>query len=170
MNIKLEKWDITYKESLINICNGVNRKYLSNRMPSPYNEDHALFWLDFVNKKDGKQGIFRAIMVDGECVGNISVEKKSDVHCKDAEIGYFLKTNNWSKGIMTEAVRQICEIAFSELDILRITATIYKTNIASQRVLEKNNFVLEGVLKNAIYKDGNIYDECIFGKVKPSSI
>ena len=33
---------------------------------------------------DGKDGIFRAIVVDGKVVGNISVEQKSDVRCKDS--------------------------------------------------------------------------------------
>ena len=40
-----------------------------------------------VKKQEGKEGIFRAIIVDGKYVGSISVEKKSDVFCKDAEIG-----------------------------------------------------------------------------------
>ena len=63
-------------------------------------------------------------------------------------------------------MRQICTIAFNELDIIRITGLVYKPNKASQRVLEKNDFTLEGVMKNAVYKDGNIYDMCIFGKVR----
>lgn len=166
MDIRLEKWDASYKKALIDICNTVDRQYLSNRMPYPYSEDDALFWLNYVTKKDGKNGIFRAVIVDGQCVGNISVEKKTDVYCKNAEIGYTLKIDSSSRGIMTEAVKQICKIAFEQLDIVRITAIVYNPNIASKRVLEKNGFVLEGVLKNGIYKDGNIYDECIFGKLK----
>ncbi|MFA9375298.1 MAG: GNAT family N-acetyltransferase [Lachnotalea sp.] len=114
--------------------------------------------------KDGKEGIYRAVVVNGECVGNISVEKKSDVCCKNAEIGYLLRTNNWSNDIMTEAVNQICSTAFAELDIIRITGLVYKPNIASQRVLEKNDFILEGMMKNAVFKNENIYDMCIYGK------
>ena len=29
---------------------------------------------------------------------------------------------------------------------------------------EKNDFVLEGIKKNAVFKNGNIYDMCIYGK------
>lgn len=117
-----------------------------------------------VKKQEGKEGIFRAIIVDGKYVGSISVEKKSDVFCKDAEIGYFLSSDKWSKGIMTKAVSEITKIAFDKLDIIRITGIVYKPNIASQRVLEKNDFVLEGIKKNAVFKNGNIYDMCIYGK------
>lgn len=166
MNIILKKWDISDKNSLIRICNNVDRRYISNRVPYPYTDDDALFWFNFVKEREGKDGIYRAVIVDGECIGNISVERKSDVHSKDAEIGYMLQRNMSSKGIMTEAVRQICTIAFNELDIIRITGLVYKPNKASQRVLEKNDFTLEGVMKNAVYKDGNIYDMCIFGKVR----
>ena len=66
---------------------------------------------------DGKDGVFRTIVVDDMVVGNISIEQKADVYCRDAEIGYLLLTEFWSKGIMTEAVRLICEIAFAELDL-----------------------------------------------------
>lgn len=151
------------KEHLITVCNSVDRTYLANRLPFPYTEDSAAWWLNMVGEHEGNDGIFRAIMADGEIVGNISVEQKSDVYGKDAEIGYFLNTEKWSNGIMTEAVKQICDIAFKELDIIRITGLVYEPNTASRRVLEKNGFVLEGVMKNAVVKDGRIYHLCVYG-------
>ena len=137
MNVKLEKWTQEFKPELIKICNEVDRSYLSNRLPYPYTEESADWWLGMISEHDGKDGIFRAIVVDGKIVGNISVEQKSDVYCKDGEIGYLLLTDCWSKGIMTEAVRQICAAAFWGLDIIRITGLVYAPNVASQRVLEK---------------------------------
>lgn len=46
-----------------------------------------------ISEHDGKDGIFRAIVADGKIVGSISVEQKSDVYCKDGEIGYLLLTD-----------------------------------------------------------------------------
>lgn len=66
---------------------------------------------------------------------------------------------------MTEAARQICRLAFEALDIIRITGLVYEPNIASRRVLEKNGFTLEGIMKNAVVKDGNVYDLCVYGKL-----
>ncbi len=166
MTLKLIKWTQKMKPELIKLCNDVDRSYLTNRMPYPYTEESADWWLDMVSEHDGKDGVFRAIVVDGKIVGNISVEQKADVYCKDGEIGYLLLTDYWSKGIMTEAVCQICNAAFSELDIIRITGLVYAPNIASQRVLEKNGFVREGLQRNAVFKDGKIYDLCLFGKWK----
>ena len=166
MTVKLLKWTQEMKPDLIKICNNADRSFLSDRLPYPYTEESADWWLEMVAKHDGKDGIFRAVAADGKIVGNISVEQKSDVYCKDGEIGYLLLTDCWSKGIMTEAVRQICAAAFSELEIIRITGLVYAPNIASQRVLEKNGFVREGLQKNAVYKAGKIYDLCLFGKLK----
>jgi len=67
---------------------------------------------------------------------------------------------------MSEALRQICELAFQELDILRISGLVYEPNAASRRVLEKNGFVLEGTMKQAVIKDEKIYDLCVYGKIK----
>lgn len=166
MNVKLKKWTQEFKPELIKICNEVDRSYLSNRLPYPYTEESADWWLGMVSEHDGKDGIFRAIVADGKIVGNISVEQKSDVYCKDGEIGYLLLTDCCSKGIMTEAVRQICAAAFSELDIIRITGLVYAPNVASQRVLEKNSFIREGIQKSAVYKNGEIYDLFLYAKLK----
>ena len=67
---------------------------------------------------------------------------------------------------MTEAVNQITRIAFSQLDIVRITGLVYEPNAASQHVLEKNGFALEGIMKKAVFKNNNIYDLCVYGKYK----
>ena len=115
---------------------------------------------------EGKKGVFREIVVDGEIVGTISVEQKDDVYRKDSEIGYYLLQEVYSKGIMSEAVRQICEIAFETLDIIRITGLVYEPNIASRKVLERNGFLLEGKIEKAVIKNNNIFDLCIYGKVR----
>ena len=166
MKIELKQWSPDLKQDLINICNSVDRSFLANRLPYPYTEESADWWLGMVSEHDGKDGIFRAVLADGKVVGNITVEQKTDVYCKDGEIGYLLLTEYWSKGIMTEAVRQICKVAFSELDIVRITGLVYAPNVASKRVLEKNGFVREGIQRNAVYKDGQLYDLLLYGKLK----
>ena len=166
MNIELRRWDRGDAKALSLLLGPIDRRYLSDRLPHPYTQEDGEQWLDMVLEHEGKTGIFRAVTVDGELAGSISVEQKADVYRRDAEIGYLLSAGYWSKGIMTEAVRQICPIAFRELDIIRITGLVYKPNAASRRVLEKNGFVLEGLMRNAVTKDGVTYDLCIYGKLK----
>ncbi len=170
MEIELVKWTPALKGDLIRICNGADRRFLSNRMPYPYAEDAADWWLEMVAGHDGKDGMFRAIVVDGRIAGNITVEGKPDVYCRDAELGYLLLSEYWSKGIMTEAVHRVCGSAFADLDLLRITGLVYAPNTASRCVLEKNGFVLEGIRKNAVFKEGKVYDLCLYGKLKDPAL
>ncbi len=166
MKVSLKKWEDNDFASLAKICNDVDRTYLTGRLPYPYTDDDARWWLDMISKHEGKDGIYRAILVDEKIVGNISIEQKQDVFVKDAELGYMLDKSYWGKGIMSMAVSQICKLAFAELDIVRISAELFVGNIASAKVLVKNGFCLEGVRKSAIWKNEQFYDLQMYGLLK----
>ena len=143
---------------LTSLCNAVDRRFLSDRLPYPYTEKDAEEWLKMVTDNDEINGIYRSIVCDGKLIGSISVEKKDD----DAEIGYMILNDYSNNGIGTEAVRQICSIAFKVLSLEQITANVFQPNIASIRVLQKNGFKHKGTLPNAVAKDGNDYDLFIY--------
>lgn len=170
MKIELKLPKMEDKEGLKAVCNAVDRRYLSGRIPYPYTDEAAEWWINMIAENEGKSGVWRMIYVDGRPAGNISLELKSDVYRKDAEIGYLLLTEYWSKGIMTEAAREFCSIGFEKLDIIRISALYYEPNIASARVLEKLGFVHEGCLRNAVVKGDKIYDLCLMGLLKESFV
>ena len=166
MKVELRKWSMEDQASLIEICNKIDRSYLSDILPDPYTKESAKWWLNMINGNEGKKGVFRKIVVNDKIIGTISVEKLENNYRKNAEIGYYLLPEESSKGIMSEAVRQICKIAFQELNIIRITGFVFEPNIASRKVLEKNGFVLEGIMQNAVIKNEEIFNVCIYGKLK----
>lgn len=166
MDIILKKWTEEDKPYLIKLCNNADRTYLTGRLPYPYTEECADWWLNMVKEHDGKDSLFRAIVADGEIVGNITIEGKSDIFCKDAEIGYIVDKEYWGRGIATEATRLVVAEAFAALDIEKITSEVFATNKASARTLEKNGFKLEGVLRKAAYKNGVFYDILRYGKLR----
>ena len=156
--MELRHWTLSDKMELTNLCNAVDRHHLSDRLPNPYTEKDAEEWLKMVTDNDTITGIYRAIVCDGKLIGSISVEKKDD----DAEIGYMLLNEYSNKGIGTEAVRQVCSIAFKILSLEQITANVFQLNIASIRVLLKNGFKYKGAIPNAVIKDGYVYDLLIY--------
>ena len=166
MKVELRKWSMEDQASLIEICNKIDRSYLSDILPDPYTKESAKWWLNMINENEGKKGVFRKIVVNDKIIGTISVEKLENNYRKNAEIGYYLLPEESSKGIMSEAVRQICKIAFQELNIIRITGFVFEPNIASRKVLEKNGFVLESIMQNAVIKNEEIFNVCIYGKLK----
>ena len=164
MTIDLHKWTSADREALMALCNAVDRTFLSDRLPNPYTEADADWWLGMVVENEGKEGVWRAIVVDGLIVGSISVERLANVQRNAGSIGYMVLTPFWSQGIGTEAVRQICGIAFQELALERIIGEVFPENLASARVLEKNGFRLEGTKVGAVVKGGKVMDVRVYVK------
>ena len=106
--MELRHWTLSDAMELTSLCNAVDRRFLSDRLPNPYTEKNAEEWLKMVTDNDTITGIYRAIVCDGKPIGSISVEKKDD----DAEIGYMLLNEYSNKGIGTEAVRQVCSRSY----------------------------------------------------------
>ena len=162
MTIALHQWTSADKEALIDLCNAVDRTFLSDRLPNPYTEADADWWLGMVAGNEGKEGVWRSIWAEGQLVGSISVERKDEGGQTIGEIGYMILTPWWSQGIGTEAVRQICEIAFQELAMEQIIGQVFSENVASARVLEKNGFRLEETKTGAVVKDGKAMDVRVY--------
>ena len=140
------------------LCNAVDRTFLSDRLPNPYTEADADWWLGMVSENEGKEGVWRSIWVDGQLIGSISVERKDEGGKSIGEIGYMILTLWWSQGIGTEAVRQISEIAFQELALDQIIGQVFPENVASARVLEKNGFWPQETKVGAVEKGGEMID------------
>ena len=158
MTINLHEWTSADTGTLIALCNAVDRTFLSDRLPYPYTEADADWWLGMVAENDGKEGIWRAIVVNEQIVGSISVERMADDQLNVGAIGYMILTPFWSQGIGTEAVRQICGIVFQELAFDRIIGQVFPENVASVRVLEKNGFRLEETIVEKVIKSGMARD------------
>ena len=79
MTMTLHTWTSADKTALMALCNAVDRTFLSDRLPYPYTEADADWWLGMVAGNDGKEGVWRAIVVDGQVVGSISVERMARV-------------------------------------------------------------------------------------------
>lgn len=165
--IELRPWRAEDAAVLAALCDAADRRFLSDRLPKPYTAEDAEFWLHRVQEMEGRDGLFRAVVQNGAVVGMISAEKKQDVYRKDAELGYLLHPACEGRGIMTEAVRQFCGFAFAGLDVVRLTGLVYAQNAASRRVLEKNAFVQEGLLRRAVCKNGVLQDLAVYGRLGP---
>ena len=75
-----------------------------------------------------------------------------------AFLGYKLDADHTNAGYMTTAVCLITGYAFTRLHLHRIEANVMPKNTASLRVLEKNNFINEGISKyylkiNGVWED-----------------
>lgn len=162
IQFELRKWQSSDLESLVKYANNFKiAKNLTNQFPHPYTiQDGERFLKNAVSYDPVR--IF-AISVEGEAIGAIGIFPQDDIHCLNAEMGYWLAEEWWGKGIITDAIRQMVEYGFSTFPIDRIFARPFGSNAASQRVLEKAGFTLEARFEKTLLKHGVLLDELIFG-------
>lgn len=141
--------------------------FLRDVFPHPYVLSDAEYFIKACLQEPKEEGLHYAVEVDGALVGSIGLCVGKDVACRSAELGYWLARVQWGRGIVTEAVTRMCHAGFEQLDLLRIFAEPFSSNTASRRVLEKNGFVLEGVLQHSVYKWGQVMDACVYALLRP---
>jgi [ribosomal protein S5]-alanine N-acetyltransferase len=161
MNFKLRPWTINDIDSLASCANNYNiSKFLRDAFPYPYNADDAKTFIE-LSTNDTPVHNF-TIDIDGLASGGIGVHPQLDIHRKNAELGYWLAEPFWGHGIITKAIGEMVNFAFNTYDINRVFANSFGSNPASQRVLEKNGFKLEGRFEKTIFKNGELIDELIY--------
>ena len=98
-------------------------------------------------------------------IGNIKLGPINNIH-KYAEISYIIGNLEFqNQGFATQAIRKILVIAKKKFKLKKIIASVYSSNIASRKVLEKNNFKLEGIVKKKFVFNKKRLDQLIFGKL-----
>lgn len=113
---------------------------------------------------DKKSLLFAIIVCDNDLhIGNIKIGPINEHHLH-ADISYFIGNKNyWGMGIATEAVGLICNYGINDLKLHKLCAGAYSLAIGSCKVLEKNGFVKEGVLRQEVFSAGKYIDVYRYG-------
>ena len=82
-----------------------------------------------------------------------------------AEIGYMLDPQWQGKGLMQEVMDKLLDYGFSTLGLHSVEANVNPGNIASIRLLERNNFVREAYFRENYFYDGKFLDTLIYSKL-----
>ncbi|WP_374348819.1 GNAT family N-acetyltransferase [Chitinimonas sp.] len=80
-----------------------------------------------------------------------SVERKL---FHSASLGYRVAESEAGRGVTSSAVAQAMALAFTDLRLWRVEATVAEFNRGSQRVLEKNGFQRFGLARRAFLQGG----------------
>ena len=93
-------------------------------------------------------------------IGNICINDIASVH-KRAEITYVIGNKTyWGSGLATKSIKRVIQYLKDEYDLNKLYAGVSSLNIGSKRVLEKNEFILEGVRKKHLYYN-NMWSDCL---------
>jgi ribosomal-protein-serine acetyltransferase len=81
-------------------------------------------------------------------------------------VGYWIDQDFAGKGITTLSAKALVEYGFTKLNLNRIEITCAVENIASQKVAEKNNFKLEGILRQREWLYDHFVDHKVYSLIK----
>lgn len=167
MNCKIRKWKLSDAKDLASVIS--NKKIQDNLrdgLPYPYTEQDATDYISAMLSEDENETFAFAITIDNKAIGSIGAFRQKNIHRHTAEIGYYIAEEYWGKGLMTEAVKQICSYIFDKSNIVRIYADPFSYNKASCRVLEKTGFLYEGTLRSNAIKNGKTIDMLMYSRLK----
>ena len=167
MTCRIRKWELSdAKDLAAALSNKKVQDNLRDGLPYPYTEQDGKEFISAMLSADENETFAFAITVDDKVIGSIGIFREGNIHRQTAELGYYIAEEYWGKGIMTEAVKQICEYVFANSDIIRIYAEPFAYNIASCRVLEKAGFQYEGTLRSNAVKNGKVIDMKMYSLIK----
>ena len=163
MKYELRKWRLSDAKELAAALN--NKRILNNLrdgLPFPYTERDAAEYITAMRSADENDTFAYAITAEDHVIGSIGAFRQGNIHRQTAELGYYLAEEYWGQGVMSGAIRQLCDIIFQTTDILRIYAEPFSYNAGSRRALEKAGFRYEGLMKSNAVKNGKVVDMALY--------
>lgn len=116
-----------------------------------------------------KNEFFTFVIFDNlsnKIVGTIFL-KELDWNIPKGEIGFFIDQNYEGKGIITKSVFLVKKHCFDILGLHKVYMRIAEDNISSKRVAKKNNFKVEGILREDFKtSEGKLIDVVYYGLLK----
>ena len=105
---------------------------------------------------------------DDQYIGNVYLTDIDWIN-KNAQLHILIgEESTWGKGIGTKVINKIVDYGFNERNLHRIYSHILASNDASIRIHEKCGFIREGVLRNAVYKNGYYQDVIVVSRLNNS--
>ena len=101
---------------------------------------------------------------DNRLLGDINLDVVNDWGSRDSFVGLGIgNRTDWGKGYGTDAMKIILRFAFTEINLRRVTLTVFEYNPRAVRSYEKAGFRHEGRLRGALLRDGKRWDMLYMG-------
>lgn len=141
---------------------------LTLTVPYPYGEAQADQWIAFCAEQKKRVGATLQWAIRDEkaqLVGAIGFSEFIPGEAHKADLGYWVAKPYWGKGIATDAVKTLSKVAFEEMGLIRLTASLFAHNERSEKVLTKCGFKQEAFMKYYYYKNEMLIDGKLFAHV-----
>ena len=133
--------------------------------PRPYTQGQVKEWIEKMLEKQGSEMVWFSIhsLADDRLIGELVLENLQSVH-RDGWVAIGLGERDcWGKGYGTEAMRLALRYAFLELNLYRVSLTVFDYNERAIRSYEKAGFRHEGRMREFMLRDGQRWDLVYMG-------
>ncbi len=117
-------------------------------------------------KDDSPQHHFFSIraLEDNRLLGDINLDVVNNWGSRNSFVGIGIgNRENWGKGYGTDAMKIILRFAFTEINLHRVTLSVFEYNPRAIRSYEKAGFRHEGRVRKALLRDGKHWDMLYMG-------
>ncbi len=128
----------------------------------PYTYSKALSFLESL-EKNSNDIVLAMRWKKNDChLGNVSLQNINWIN-RSGEIAIIIGNKDyWNNGVGTEAYRLLIEYGFNVLNLNRISSGQTITNEGMIKVCEKSGMKKEGLLRDALYKNGEYIDVVVY--------
>lgn len=109
----------------------------------------------------GREVLLAVETAEGIHIGNVGLHA---INWKDrsTELGIVIgEKSYWGQGYGSDAVRTLLRLAFETMNLHRVFLRVDADNGRAIRCYEKCGFQREGVLRDAVFRDGRYYDQLL---------
>lgn len=122
---------------LVALADNIRVAEMLRRMPHPYREDDARYFLDTIVRGNEAAAVYAVTLAEsGTFIGCAGLEELG----AGLELGYWLGEPHWGQGYASEATSALIELAFRATAVDRLFVSCRSINPASRRIIEKCGF------------------------------
>lgn len=118
----------------------------------------------FVEQNTYNVGVF--LKATGQLIGYAGISGISTLNHSGEYFIFIGDKSQWGKGIGTKVTAEIVTYGFDVLQLNRIMLTVSQLNYGGVKAYERAGFTVEGVLKEACYRDGTYHDKIVMAMLR----
>lgn len=125
-------------------------------IPHPYPDGEAERYISrqLAESKSGRSKTFVIECKSQQRLRGVIEIRDIELEHSQAELSFWLAVEVWGQGYMSEALKPILRVGFADLGLNRLYAYHMERNPGSGKVLQKNGFLREGMLRQRVRKWG----------------
>lgn len=122
----------------------------------------------FVEENTYNTGVF--LKATGQLIGYAGISGLSKLNHSGEYFIFIGDKSQWGKGIGTKVTEEVVAYGFDVLQLNRIMLTVSELNYGGVKAYERAGFTIEGVLREACYRDGAYHDKIVMAILRSSYV